>query len=72
MKNLSAIKRIETALPLLRELVSRLISEQKFPSDYDGSTLELAENIEIILGGGGGVPVPELIRASQAKRGVAR
>ena len=70
MKERFAAQKIEEALPLLRELISRLVSEQQLPGDYENSTLELAENIQIILGGGR-VPVPELIRALQAKRGGA-
>jgi hypothetical protein len=71
VKERSAAQWIKKALPLLQELVARLIKEQEFPGDYDGSTLELAEDAIIILNGGGGVPVPELILASQAKRGGA-
>lgn len=70
MRERQAAKRIQEALPLLRELVARLVSEQKLPGEYVGSALELAENVQIILGGGG-VPASELIRASQAKRGGA-
>lgn len=68
MKERPAAQRIEKALPLVRELVTRLVAAQELPFEYSGSTLELAEDIQIILGGGG-VPVAELIRASQAKRG---
>jgi hypothetical protein len=71
VKERSAVQNIQKALPLLREMVARLVNEQRLPSDYDGSTLELAENIQVILGGGGGVPVAELIQASQAKLGGA-
>jgi hypothetical protein len=71
MKDRHADRRIQETFPLLKELVRRLVNEQKFPSDYCGSALELAESAIIVLGGGR-VPVAALIRASQAKRGGAQ
>jgi len=64
MKEKTAVRIIREAVPLLQKLVTRLINEQKLPSDYAGSALELAEGILIILGGG---RIPGLER--QERRG---
>jgi hypothetical protein len=65
MSERHAAQRIQRALPLLRKLVDRLVQTQKFPYDYAGSEIELAENIIVILTGG---KVPTL----EAERGGAQ